>query len=314
MKKWLRLKIIVFCVTFIWSIHTLLANTAPQVVSQQEIQNAIQKYGSFAGKRLQAWQQLVNDNIDQPESVQLTNVNNFFNEVRFIDDIDHWKQKDYWATPIEMLSTDAGDCEDYTIAKYFTLKALGVSEKKLYLTYVKAIRLNQAHMVLTYFETPQSIPLVLDNINNPIDNHLVTTFEMVFDDLDISTDNLQVVFGEADAKHWIKQMEILLDSSKSPQIIVVKGMEATLELYMIAQKIGASVPRDIMIIGVGSDCSLRNLTSGISMLKIPAFEMGQEAAKLLLLQLNGEELLKSTIITSADFILKQSAIQIGNRN
>lgn len=158
------------------------------------------------------------------------------------------------------------------------------------------------------------ITLVLDNINNPIDNHLVTTFEMVFDDLDISTDNLQVVFGEADAKHWIKQMEILLDSSKSPQIIVVKGMEATLELYMIAQKIGASVPRDIMIIGVGSDCSLRNLTSGISMLKIPAFEMGQEAAKLLLLQLNGEELLKSTIITSADFILKQSAIQIGNRN
>ena len=67
-----------------------------------------------------------------------------------------------------MLSTDAGDCEDYTIAKYFTLKALGVSEKKLYLTYVKAIRLNQAHMVLTYFKTPQSIPLVLDNINKKI--------------------------------------------------------------------------------------------------------------------------------------------------
>ncbi len=169
MKKWLRLKIIVFCVIFVWSINTVLASTVvPQVVSQQDIQNAIQKYGSFAGKRLQAWQQLVNDNIGQPESVQLTNVNNFFNEVRFIDDIDHWKQKDYWATPIEMLSTDAGDCEDYTIAKYFTLKALGVSEKKLYLTYVKAIRLNQAHMVLTYFKTPQSTPLVLDNINKHI--------------------------------------------------------------------------------------------------------------------------------------------------
>lgn len=168
MKKWLRLKIIVFCVIFVWSINTVLASTVPQVVSQQDIQNAIQKYGSFAGKRLQAWQQLVNDNIGQPESIQLTNVNNFFNEVRFIDDIDHWKQKDYWATPIEMLSTDAGDCEDYTIAKYFTLKALGVSEKKLYLTYVKAIRLNQAHMVLTYFKTPQSIPLVLDNINKHI--------------------------------------------------------------------------------------------------------------------------------------------------
>ena len=146
----------------------MTASTAPQVVSQQEIQNAVQKYGLFAGRRLQAWQQLVDDNINQPEATQLKNVNDFFNEVRFIDDIDHWKQKDYWATPVEMLSTDAGDCEDYTIAKYFTLKALGVSEKKLYLTYVKAIRLNQAHMVLTYFKTPKSIPLVLDNINKKI--------------------------------------------------------------------------------------------------------------------------------------------------
>jgi len=169
MKKWHGLKAFIFCLTLltsgvIWS----TASTAPQVVSQQEIQNAIQTYGLFAGRRLQAWQQLVDDNINQPEATKLKNVNDFFNEVRFIDDIIHWKQKDYWATPVEMLSTDAGDCEDYTIAKYFTLKALGVSEKKLYLTYVKAIRLNQAHMVLTYFKTPKSIPLVLDNINKRI--------------------------------------------------------------------------------------------------------------------------------------------------
>ncbi len=168
MKKWLGLEILIFCFMPAWGVNLATASAIPQVVSQQEIQQAVQKYGLFAGRRLQAWQQLVNDNINQPEATQLKNVNDFFNEVRFIDDIDHWKQKDYWATPVEMLSTDAGDCEDYTIAKYFTLKALGVSEKKLYLTYVKAIRLNQAHMVLTYFTTPQSIPLVLDNINKRI--------------------------------------------------------------------------------------------------------------------------------------------------
>jgi len=168
MKQWLRLKTIVFCFILALGLNWATAETVPQIVSQQEIQNAVQKYGVFAGRRLQAWQQLVEDNIKQTEAIQLKNVNDFFNEVRFIDDIDHWKQKDYWATPIEMLSTDAGDCEDYTIAKYFTLKALGVSEKKLYLTYVKATRLNQAHMVLTYFKTPQSIPLVLDNINKRI--------------------------------------------------------------------------------------------------------------------------------------------------
>ncbi len=168
MKQLLGFVGVFLCVTLTLALSGAKATPPPNIVSKQEIQNAIQKYGLFAGRRLEAWQQLINDNINQPESVQLRNVNDFFNEVRFISDIDHWKQTDYWATPIEMLSTDAGDCEDYTIAKYFTLKALGVSEKKLYLTYVKAIRLNQAHMVLTYFKTPQSIPLVLDNINKRI--------------------------------------------------------------------------------------------------------------------------------------------------
>ncbi len=144
------------------------AGEAPRIVSPQEIQQATQTYGPLAGKRLEAWQALVDNNINLPEETQLQNVNNFFNEVRFISDIRHWQKKDYWATPVELLATDGGDCEDYTIAKYFTLKALGVSQKKLYLTYVKAVRLNQAHMVLTYFETPRSIPLVLDNINKRI--------------------------------------------------------------------------------------------------------------------------------------------------
>ena len=159
---------------FVFSLITALglawvtAGEAPRIISAQEIQEATVKYGSNAGKRLQAWQRLVDENIDLPEETKLNNVNDFFNRVRFISDIQHWKKKDYWATPVELLSTNGGDCEDYTIAKYFTLKALGVSEKKLYLTYVKAIRLNQAHMVLTYFKTPKSIPVVLDNINTDI--------------------------------------------------------------------------------------------------------------------------------------------------
>lgn len=168
MKKWFRLDFLVVYSLVFLGVTSALSSMAPKVVTEREIQTAIQKYNLLAGRRLQAWQQLVDDNINQPEDIKLKNVNDFFNEVRFVSDIDHWNQKDYWATPVEMLSTDAGDCEDYTIAKYFTLKALGVSEKKLYLTYVKAIRLNQAHMVLTYFKTPKSIPVVLDNINKRI--------------------------------------------------------------------------------------------------------------------------------------------------
>jgi predicted transglutaminase-like cysteine proteinase len=91
-------------------------------------------------------------------------VNTFFNQVHFISDQKHWGIEDYWATPIELLSTNGGDCEDFSIAKYFTLLELGIPDKRLRIMYVKAIKLNQAHMVLTYYETPDSEPLILDNL------------------------------------------------------------------------------------------------------------------------------------------------------
>lgn len=144
------------------------ASGAPTVVSNAEIQKVDQKYGMLAANRLRAWQNLVNDAYGKPERLQLSMVNNFFNGAKYMSDEKNWGKQDYWATPIEMLIKDAGDCEDYVIGKYFTLRALGIPDQKLYLTYVKAIRFKQAHMVLTYFKTPKSIPLVLDNINPQI--------------------------------------------------------------------------------------------------------------------------------------------------
>lgn len=125
---------------------------------------AEQKYGKSARLRLVAWENLIITDNSQTELEKLEKVNQFFNQMEFVEDIDHWGNKDYWATPIEFLGTQGGDCEDFTIAKYFTLKAMGIEEEKLNLTYVKALTYNVHHMVLTYFSTPGSEPLVLDNI------------------------------------------------------------------------------------------------------------------------------------------------------
>jgi predicted transglutaminase-like cysteine proteinase len=128
------------------------------------LSKAEQKYGKSARLRLVAWENLIITDNSQTELEKLEKVNQFFNQMEFVEDIDHWGNKDYWATPIEFLGTQGGDCEDFTIAKYFTLKAMGIEEEKLYLTYVKALTYNVHHMVLTYFSTPGSEPLVLDNI------------------------------------------------------------------------------------------------------------------------------------------------------
>lgn len=135
------------------------------------LSNAESRYGNLgaARQRIQAWEALIKSSTELAEQDKLSEVNRFFNrQIRFVDDIRLWNVNDYWATPIEMLIKGAGDCEDYSIAKYFTLRRLGIPSDKLRITYVKALNYNQAHMVLTYYASPSAEPLVLDNLINQI--------------------------------------------------------------------------------------------------------------------------------------------------
>ncbi|MBV1931956.1 MAG: transglutaminase-like cysteine peptidase [Porticoccaceae bacterium] len=126
------------------------------------------KYGGGTELRVRKWQRLIHNSNGLNDEQKLERVNDFFNGARFVNDITQWHQEDYWATPLEFLAEDAGDCEDFSIAKYFTLKEMGLDIGKLRITYVKAVTLNQAHMVLAYYPTPSAIPVILDNINKRI--------------------------------------------------------------------------------------------------------------------------------------------------
>lgn len=123
------------------------------------------KYGTRAKFKVEAWSKLIGRNVDNPIEDQLYEINNFFNEIPYYSDKEHWGKSDYWATPVEMLGTNGGDCEDYVIAKYFTLRTLGIPDSKLRMMFVTALQQNQAHMVLAYYPEPNAIPLILDNIN-----------------------------------------------------------------------------------------------------------------------------------------------------
>ncbi|MCV2402325.1 transglutaminase-like cysteine peptidase [Marinomonas sp. C2222] len=135
---------------------------------QQLAKQAGTVYGGSAEQRVLAWRQLINESQSFTVAQKLKAVNDFFNQMEFVNDIDLWGKEDYWATPIEFLGMQAGDCEDYTIAKYFTLRELGVPDEKLRLVYVKALSLNQHHMVVAYYHKPTSIPVVLDNLDKEL--------------------------------------------------------------------------------------------------------------------------------------------------
>lgn len=154
-------------ILLISSLLFALPGVARLNISEELLSRIEEQYNRFARQRVEGWRALVDDpaNHALSEKEKLELVNTFFNaNVLFLNDIDLWDKNDYWATPLEMLSVGGGDCEDYSIAKYFTLKELGVDETKLRITYVKATEIGQAHMVLTYFETKRSVPLVLDNL------------------------------------------------------------------------------------------------------------------------------------------------------
>ena len=142
-------------------------------ITDSQLNSIERKYGSSAKTRVEAWDSMIESSKNESLLNKIKNVNDFFNQITYKTDAAHWKQKDYWATPFEFMGTGAGDCEDYAIAKYFSLIKLGIPDDKLRITYViykKAnSRFEQAHMVLTYYHKTGAEPVILDNINRRLE-------------------------------------------------------------------------------------------------------------------------------------------------
>lgn len=132
-----------------------------------------QRWGASTISKFEIWRKLVDRVAPLGEMDRIRQVNNFFNQnIQFEDDPAIWNQVDYWATPLETIGMGTGDCEDFAIAKYFTLLQAGIRQDKLRLIYVRARVANSeialAHMVLAYYPIPTAVPMVMDNLNTEV--------------------------------------------------------------------------------------------------------------------------------------------------
>ncbi len=148
----------------------LLVSTAPMAWDTDRMTLAAQIRGPKAAAGLKELLTVLVASTGAEETARLRNINEFFNRrILFRDDLEVWGVVDYWASPLEMLDKGEGDCEDFAIAKYFSLLVSGVPVQKLRLVYVRA-QLggpegpSQAHMVLAYYAQPGAEPLILDNL------------------------------------------------------------------------------------------------------------------------------------------------------
>ncbi len=131
-----------------------------------QMQNTVRKISAAAGKDFA--RNIATSSDGKYEMPVLRQVNDFYNHVPYASDQEHWGVADYWATPAEFVASWGGDCEDYAIAKYMTLKDLGVPVERLRITYVRAIRIGETHMVLAYYPTPTAEPWIMDNLVDEI--------------------------------------------------------------------------------------------------------------------------------------------------
>ncbi|WP_323592721.1 transglutaminase-like cysteine peptidase [Aliarcobacter butzleri] len=133
----------------------------------QKDKNLIEKstQKSFILKRLAKYEEVKNKARNLDINKKLTQINLFINGSLAEFDNASMGIDDYWMTPKEFFIKGHGDCEDYVIAKYFTLLELGVKKENLYPAIVKVQGSASLHLVLLYVEDKNKSPLVLDNLS-----------------------------------------------------------------------------------------------------------------------------------------------------
>ena len=149
-----------------WLVLTLALLHCNALDSTRLLQSA-QKTGAPAVQRTQALIREMEQVAGADELDKVKAINQFYNrQIQYREDIDNWGVVDYWASPMELLNRGAGDCEDYAIAKYFSLIAMGLTPAKMRMVYVRAQNGGaiQAHMVLAYYPEPNAEPWILDNL------------------------------------------------------------------------------------------------------------------------------------------------------
>lgn len=138
-------------------------------VDEKRAETYKKEYGEQAERRLNSLLNMMDSLVSSDEDQIVVEVNRFFNQIEYQTDLKTWGQKDYWASRLEFLGKGQGDCEDFAVAKYLTMMQLGVPEKKIFLTYVKAAGYKDAaHLVVSYYKEPGTVPFVLDNYNKRI--------------------------------------------------------------------------------------------------------------------------------------------------
>ncbi len=156
----------------------------------------------------------------------------------------------------------------------------------------------------------KSAAMILEDKNNPLDSQMEHSFydsaEMVYTE----GHNFKTHYFEREPRSFIDNITRLLKKENRPETLIIKDAFSALEVYSLAEKMGIRIPEDFLLIAIGSDFQMENIASNLSLLKMPGFTMGNEAAEILFDQIQNPLEEKKSAIIPVNFILKSSSIRI----
>lgn len=172
------------------------------------------RWGDAASSRVFDWRTRLATSWPQGDAAaQVRAVHQYWNRVPYVDDHTNWRMADYWATPAEMLAVNGGDCEDYAVAKYFSLRELGIAADQLRLLYLMAGAHDAGHIVLAYYAAPGAEPLILDNLRDepyPLSREYARKIVFSFNEDDLWTRDAGAPSGAAtQLRMWRQLLERL---------------------------------------------------------------------------------------------------------
>lgn len=160
-----------WCIVLIAVIQQICADEKALLIDFKLFERYVGQDASAPLTTSSKWQTLLTTASSLPVNDQLSAVNTFLHQsLSYVPDSVLYGIEDYWASPAELFTSLQGDCEDWAIASYVSLRALGIPDAQLRLVYVRArigaenSGLSQAHMVLAYYPDTGAEPLILDSL------------------------------------------------------------------------------------------------------------------------------------------------------
>ena len=117
---------------------------------------------------LKSWREVSLAATGKPELEKLKTVNAYFNRWPYKIDRELYGVSEFWATPSEFMKR-SGDCEDYSIAKFFALRDLGFANEQLRIVILMDRIRRIGHAVLAVYAIGDI--LILDSLTDLIFSH-----------------------------------------------------------------------------------------------------------------------------------------------